>query len=131
MTDSKPLTAGPDGIVQGFAYHDGYLRGVLNSEDKTELHIRSIDGEQRIVFLHGVQALRVDGFREGNIISNLSLFAADETVLPTSVLDRLREELELDPRRLPPNSFVFTIDTSYGAQLIAVCQRAEVSDVLG
>jgi hypothetical protein len=124
---SSPLTRNTTGIVRGFAYHDGYLDGIAVSGRGAQLSIRSVDGERRTLTLHGVARLQLDHFCESNIIGDLWWLTIPEAFAIDHVAHRLTE---LFGAQLPPERFVFMLDSSYGADLIAVCERAEVSDAL-
>jgi hypothetical protein len=124
---SAPLTRDANGIVRGFAYHDGYLDGIAVSDRCARLTIRSIENEGRVVTLFGVAKLKLDHFREGNIIGDLWWMTVPEALAVGDVARRLTEHFG---DKLPTEGFVFMLDSSYGADLIAVCERAEVSDLV-
>jgi hypothetical protein len=121
-----PLIRDATGIVRGFAYHDGFLDGIAVSDRDAQLSIRSVDGERRVVALHGVAHLKLDDFRQGNIISNLWWLTVPEALRVEHVARRLTEHFG---QNLPVELFVFILDSSYGAELIALCELAEVSEL--
>ena len=49
--------------------HDGYLVGIALRGREATFTAETVGGERWQIIIHGVQALRVDDFREGNIIS--------------------------------------------------------------
>jgi len=128
---SPPFHCDESGFVRGFAHHDGYLEGVLTDDVAKEAHlaIRSTSGERRVLTLRGVTALDVSGFREGNIIQNLRMWSAAKAAGDPEVRRSLDERLYLDATKLPPNASVFILESSFGANLIAVCAELFVSEV--
>ena len=119
-----------NGFVRGFAHHDGHLEGVVTNGLAKEAHlaIRSTSGEQRVLSLRQVAALDVEGFREGNIIQNLRLLPAAKAAADREVRRWLDERLYLDATKLAVDAFVFILESSYGARVVAVCGGVDVSD---
>ncbi|WP_333605186.1 hypothetical protein [Novosphingobium sp.] len=62
--------------VPGF--HDALLTGISLAEKRVILAISRVNGELWHAIVHGVQALQVDEFREGNIISHFEVVAGSE-----------------------------------------------------
>lgn len=116
-----------NGRVRGFAYHDGYLDGITLKDREVQLAIGSIDNERRVLTLHGVQGLKVDNFREGNILADLWCLTVAEALQMPDVARRIADA----SGAVAPELCVFVLESSYGANLIAVCKRAEVSEILG
>jgi hypothetical protein len=54
-----------------FPFHDGYLESVSVGEDTVTLGLKQVGGDLFVMKLGGVDALSIDGFREGNIILDL------------------------------------------------------------
>lgn len=119
------------GYVRGFPYHDGWLTGVLLDEDgeaRAHLALRSADGQRRVVTLSGLIALSLEGVREGNIV--LSLRCCTKALLSRcpEVASVAEQRLGLTSAQLPEGCLVFVLESSYGADLVAACSEALVSD---
>lgn len=56
---------------KAFPFHDGYLVSVSVKEHTAVLGLKQIGGDEFVMTLGGVEALSIDGFREGNIILDL------------------------------------------------------------
>ena len=52
-------------------FHDGWFDGIRVSEDVATLYLRNLSGKERLLVLESVTVLRVDDFRQGNIIVEL------------------------------------------------------------
>ena len=117
------------GNVRGFRYHDGYLDGVLVSDHDRTVHValRSIDGERRLLTLHGVTRLHVRNVCEGNIVCDLRMLRADQVAADEAIREQLTARYKVPG--VPDDMVVFEISSSYGAELLAICQEAEISDV--
>lgn len=125
---SSSLTCDENGYVKGFAYHDGFLEGVLAAGPDVHLALRSTGHEYRVVTLRQVVAFQVEGFREGNIVLNLRLLPASRAVADAEVRSLLADRLFLEPAKLSGDAHVFQLEASFGADIIAVCGGAEVSE---
>lgn len=68
-------------------FHDALLTGISLEEKRLILTICRVDGEIWRVVVDGVQALQVDEFREGNIISYME--AVERSDPPRDILERL------------------------------------------
>lgn len=125
------VSADKDGQIEGFSYHDGSLDGVVAANDGKELHLalRSVEGERRVLTLRNLKAVHVKGFREGNIVLDLSLFSSDEAARIDELKSSLKTRLYLDADQLPPDAKVFWLAPSFGADIVAVCGEVEVSEV--
>jgi hypothetical protein len=120
-----------NGFLRGFHYHDGFLDGVLARSDGSEVHLglRSCEGERRVLTLRSVVALHVEGFREGNIVLNLRILPGARVVGDAELREILAERLFLDPANLNTDANVFLLESSIGADVIAVCGEAEISEI--
>lgn len=56
---------------KAFPFHDGYLVSVSVKEHTAVLGLKQVGGDEFVMTLGGVEALSIDGFREGNIILDL------------------------------------------------------------
>lgn len=125
-----PVKCDENGFVRGFPHHDGRLDGVLTDDVAKEAHlaIRSVDGERRVLALRGVVALHVEGFREGNILSNLRLLTLPQVLLDEELRRLFDERLFIDVTTLRPDVVVFVVESSFGADVLAVCGGVHVSE---
>lgn len=121
-------------------FHDGYLTGISLERECAELAISLENGEKWRVTIHGVQALHVDEFREGNVINRFD--AVCRSTPARDILQRLfypphpsaaREFHEQHAALLKNKSEMVTagqavlivITPSYGAELLAFGERYE------
>lgn len=118
-----PLACDEHGFVRGVSYHDGELHGVLSDSvgREVQLVLRSSAGERHVVALEGVSALDVDGFRESNVVLDMRVLSAARAARDAEVRARLVGRLSLEPEKLPGDALVFVLDSSFGAQVLAVC----------
>lgn len=109
------------GRLRGFGYHDGALRSVVLSDGNAMLGVRSVEGTHHVIELNRVVAFCADGVREGNIILNIRLLnarvGAEDPELTATAKERLHVNLDAVDRAL----FVFQLESSYGADVIALC----------
>jgi hypothetical protein len=124
------ITWDANGFARGFPYHDGFLDGILVSESGSEasLALRSTQGERRILTLRGVVALDMGGFREGNIILNIRMVPSARAAAVPELRKLLSDRLLLDAVTRAPNAVVFLLEPSYGAEVVAVCAEADISE---
>jgi hypothetical protein len=119
-------------------FHDGYITGLKVREGGATIYLQQVDGTDFDLILDKLEALQIDDFRQGNIISHVDIIAGRS--LSVDALDRLYE---------PPHSaaalqyhekhasFVkgqaeriergdaqlLVIVPSYGADLLAICRQ--------
>jgi len=124
------ITCDQDGFVRGFPYHDGFLDGVLASNGGKEVHLalRAASGEQRVLTLRRVTALHVEGFREGNIVLNMRMLPAGRLASEEEVRCLLADRLLVNAANLPEDVMVFVLESSFGAEVVAICYGAEVEE---
>ena len=122
------LSCDEHGIATGFSYHDGYLDGVLVAKDGKEARfaLRSIEGVRRVLTVRGLVRLQVDNFRQGNIVGTIWTLRGEQASANLEVRRMLIETLGRPA--LPDGTLAFMIDTSYGANVIAICSEALVSE---
>jgi hypothetical protein len=125
---AKRLSCDENGMLVGFPHHDGSLDGVLMSGTDAHLALRSSQGEPRVLTLRRVSSLHVGDFCQGNIVGSLWLFRGDQLAHRAHVQRALMEKLQLDAGKLAPTDMVFLLDSSYGADVVAVCGEVEVSE---
>lgn len=136
------------GLLTGL--HDGQLRSIAVDGKRAVLGLTHVDGRCFRLELEGVEALCMDGFREGNIILELQVITGpdfDEAGLsPGDVLANL-EALFLRPHpaaaaryhaeydafrdrqlsRLESGTArLVLLEPAYGAELLAYCTSAEL-----
>lgn len=66
---------------KAFPFHDGYLVSVSVKEHTAILGLKQVGGDEFVMTLGGLEALSIDGFREGNIILDLWMVSGKQ---PTS-----------------------------------------------
>jgi hypothetical protein len=127
---STPLRWDEDGFARGVPYHDGALDGVVTDGAARQVHlaIRSTTGERRVLTLRGVLGLRVDGFREGNIVLNIRRVPAAALAADDDMRHLVTEHLSLDATALPPTVMLLVLESSFGAHVIAACHDVDCSD---
>jgi len=64
-------------------FHDGFLEGLrIDKEGKVvEVYLSTLEKERTTAVLSGVVILKAGGFREGNIIFEVSTWACEEITL--------------------------------------------------
>lgn len=123
------------------SFHDDHLTGIVTLPGKRcLLLVRSVDGTPHQVLLSGVERLRVDEFREGNVILDLEVVPPEhcdredalfglledgEPEIPSRAqyVERLVERLRAGDARL------VRLNPSYGCSLACVCSGLEVDPV--
>lgn len=130
--------------------HDGRLRSIAVSEGHAVLGLTHVDGRRFILKLGGVEALCVDGFREGNIISELEVVSGSDfdadSISAGDVLASL-ETLFLRPHQSAAEKYhaaynafrdkqlarleagtakLVLLEPAYGADLLAYCSSVEL-----
>ncbi|HEU5154339.1 MAG TPA: hypothetical protein VFU03_06395 [Gemmatimonadales bacterium] len=79
--------------------------------------------------LRRVVAFHVEGFREENIVLNLRLLPAGRVVDDAVVGRLLADRLFLDAKNLTTDTSVFLLESSFGAEVVAVCGVVEISEI--
>ena len=115
--------------------HDAEIRGLLFvSNNKLLMPISIYDGARLCLVLCGVERLRVEDFRQGNIIldvtvsSGMSIDAAD--VAYAYGLE-LKESLFLQQtmeRLIQEGGIIVRVNPSYGGTLVCICNGIEIND---
>jgi hypothetical protein len=73
----------------------------------------------------------MDQFREGNIVGDLRLLSVAQASADAEVARRIEAKLFLEPSSIPEAARIFLLESSYGAELVAICDGIEVSDLAG
>lgn len=121
-------------------FHDGYLTGLRLREGAATLYLREVDGSEYDLILEGLEALHIEDFREGNIISHVEIVTGrtpythidfDRLFDPPgpSVAMQYREKhaafLKRQIARIESGEVcLIVIEASYGAQMLAICREA-------
>ncbi len=115
-------------------FHDGYLTGIQLLDREVRLSLTRYNDERWLVTLAGVEALHIDDFREGNIVSSLDviqnerpetellerLFLSPHLEAPQSYKDDHMAAIEARVARvLAAEAAVVSISPVYGADLVA------------
>ncbi len=115
--------------------HDAKVRGLLVTNDNRLLvSVAGTDGSNKCLVFHGVERLRCDDFRQGNIILDVTVssgesididdlayvYGVEKSNAPflQSSMDRLQAE----------NRLVVRLNPSYGCSLVGICQSLTVED---
>lgn len=105
-------------------HHDGNLSAMLNLDDsETWLLYLSTEGTKRSVRLTGVRDMCVSNFRGGNIISGMWVFDAASAIQEST--REHRERLGYGDIYPVRGDFLFVLEGSYGAQVVADCIGVE------
>ncbi|WP_441707066.1 hypothetical protein [Hyphomicrobium sp. 2TAF46] len=124
------------------SFHDGNLTGVQLAEGQVTLTLKRVDGQMYELVLSSVQALQMDDFREGNIINRLRVIQG--SVPHSEILERLfppphpsaaenyhaahAKSLQTKALKVEAGeAVVILIDPSYGADLVAFCDRITIT----
>ena len=117
-------------------FHDANVNGLLVTNDKSLLV--SISGSScgnKCLVFHGLERLRCDDFRQGNIILDITVSSGaslnvddlayvydveSDTPFLQSTMDSLRSQ----------NRLLVRLNPSYGGSLVGICLRITVEDDL-
>lgn len=145
MPDEIPGMVGAEIPV----FHDGYLDAVALGADAVTLGLRDSRDNPYELRLSGLEALHIDGFREGNIILALQVITGQKPQSCGLDDDDVREVMDLlfppphpmaEPKYHEAHAEVIerqlarieageatlvTIDPAYGADLVAYCTGVE------
>jgi hypothetical protein len=115
--------------------HDADVQGLLLiPKGNLLISIQTTDGSNKCIVLRGVERLRADDFREGNIILDVTVSSGasiemedicyayglekGENPFVQRTMDRLMREKRL----------VVTLNPSYGCMLVCICRDIEIKD---
>lgn len=94
-----------------------------------KLALRSVDGARRVLALSGVQRFSMDDFWEGNIVLTMGLAPLGRDGWVTAEVARAAlEKWGLAISKLPSDLSGFVLSSSYGAQLVAICENVSISE---
>jgi hypothetical protein len=117
-----------NGFVRGVPYHDGFLVGILVADEEVHLALRSAQGERRVLTLHGVGGLCVNGFREGNIVLNIRVLEVASALADPGIREAVVEKLYVDLVKTAAGFKLFLLESSIGADIIALCSDVTVGE---
>jgi len=111
-------------------FHDGYLDGLLIQGATVRVFLSTEDRQEFVLEVSGVVSLKVDGFRQGNIIFDVLIRKGDDITIRdiVDVFEFKDEEKALkkleDARRM--NLIVLEINPSYGASCIILAESVKL-----
>lgn len=118
-------------------FHDGALTGVRVIEKSVlELYCSTLEGDAYKVSFSGLEALKVDGFREGNIIFEIELFNSNFPI------ELIRRAFSLSAEDNPPwleqkikqmtddGWTLLELSSSYGCEIAAIAKGKLVAERL-
>ena len=123
-----PVNLDISGALRGIPYHDGQLEGVLVHDKTVYLGLRSTSGVRRILLLHDVMDLCLDGFRQGNIVLDIRVLSAAQAKRDDAVRAMVSEKLFRALESMDQEVRVFLLESSYGAEVVALCRAVEASE---
>jgi hypothetical protein len=111
-------------------FHDEYLDGLLIEGADAHVFLHTESGQKFVLEVSGVLSLRVDGFRQGNIILDVLIRNGDEiTVHDIIGFFEFKEEAKaltkLEEVR-SKNLVVLEINPSYGATCTILAESVEL-----
>jgi len=116
-------------------FHDGFLEGLRIDKDRKVVHVylSTLEKERTTAVLSGVLMLRAGGFREGNIIFEVSTRDREEiTLADITELYELESghepaawEHELMNRAKAQPLQIFEVSASYGGTCLILAQTLE------
>jgi hypothetical protein len=117
-------------------FHDGALTSVALGPAKTlEIGVATVAGKRHKLVLSGLEKLRCDDFRQGNIVLDVTVYCGED---PDE--SALRDLFELEVSESPDyflqearkirdgESTLLVIAPSYGCELLALCAKVRVEE---
>ena len=121
-------------------FHDGYLTGLRLREGGATLYLREVDGPEYELLLEGLEALHIEDFREGNIISHVEIVTGRTPYAhvdfdglfdppgPSAAAQYHEKHAALLRRQIARiesgEACLIVIEPSYGAKMLAICREA-------
>ena len=111
-------------------FHDGYLDGLLIHGSGLSVFLSTADKQRFLLKAGGVLSLRMDGFRQGNIVYEVLVRDGDEVTLDDinslyEFTDETKAISKLEETRRS-GRVVLEINPSYGATFIALAESVEI-----
>jgi hypothetical protein len=111
-------------------FHDGYLDGLLIQGTSVSIFLSAEDRQEFVLEVGGVLSLKVDGFRQGNIIFDVIIRDGDNITIHDIInLFGFKDEAKAlkkfeESRRM--NLIVLEINPSYGASCLILAESVEL-----
>ncbi len=109
-------------------FHDGYLDGLLIQGVTVRVFLSTEDRQEFVLEVSGVVSLKVDGFRQGNIIFDVLIREGEDITIHDIVNVFEFEDVAKALRKLEEarcmNLVVLEINPSYGASCIILAESA-------
>ena len=111
-------------------FHDGFVNGVLVEGAVAHVFLATYTGQQFVLAIEGLSGLKLEEFREGNIILDVLTRDGDElTIADVMELYGYRDEVSalknLESVR-DENLALLEINPSYGASLLALAKTIQL-----
>ena len=111
-------------------FHDGFIDGLLVQGTSVRVFLSTEDRQEFVLEVGGVLSLKVDGFRQGNIIFDVLIRKGDDITIHDIVnllgfKDEAKALRELEETRRM-NLIVLEINPSYGASCIILGESVEL-----
>jgi DnaJ-class molecular chaperone len=111
-------------------FHDEYLRGLLIESTTVHVFLSTEDGKKFDIEVRGVLSLKLDGFREGNIIYEVLVREPEEITLQDMMnfyefRDAANAIKKLEETR-KKDLVILEINPSYGATCIILAASVEL-----
>lgn len=126
------------------SFHDGHLTGVVVDEGSARLSLKRANGDAWEVHLIGVDALKMDDFRQGNIVLSVEvtsgaapepgpfhrLFEAPHASAASKYHDSHRELISRKMATVEEGAAtLFLLTPAYGADMVALCRSVDCNPV--
>jgi len=115
-------------------FHDGYLDGFLISESSVLFFLSTMEKQAYVLIAKGVERMKADGFRQGNIIFDVLARRADQLSIGDvrSLYDTLdgevgeRQTRTIWERLTQEGRVMLEINPSYGCECLLIAQTLTV-----
>jgi len=112
-------------------FHDGFLDGLLIQDATAHLFLSTGNKQEFVLKVSEVLSLKLDGFRQGNIIYDVLIRNADELTLQDIMYfyefkDGAKAAKKLEELR-ETELVVLEVNPSYGAQCLILARSVDVS----
>jgi hypothetical protein len=126
-------------------FHDGYVMGLRLRDKAATIYLQQVDGSDFNFVLDGLEALQIEDFRQGNVISMVEVVSGRtpyvhmdlDNLFPPPHLSAAAQHHENHAEfvkrqiaRIESGEACLVIITpSYGAELMAICRNANFHPV--
>ena len=133
----RGLSVSEDGALISPVVHDSRLVGLLISGKELLLLIEPLEGTRFHIVLKDVERLRVDDFREGNIILDIAVYRGSEIEIEDVAYVHgleneglqsggfLKETMQTLAER---NIILVKVHPTYGCSLVCLCRDIGIAD---